>query len=1722
MIRQCMFGIGFIAVTTIGVMTGLSVAAGQHSPTLAASKQPSGTGESRTPLEDGRWLIAGGQGPDGPRTTLSLFDPSTNSVVVLPMPLHEPRAWHSATILPDGRILIVGGRGLDGRSIVSAERFDPATETLALVDIDGAAPRAGHTATLLTDGRVLIAGGESDGRGVSSVELWDLNAGTSTLVHGFAQRVGHTATLLADGRVLLSEGTDDRGQAASVVDIFDPRTRTISPSSVFEMTTEGPPIVAEAHPSDRASEVPIDAGVTLRLSHGILRATVTGQTVVLSDPQGPVASHVVVAEDGRLLFVWPLNPLLPGTTYRVSVSGVTDGSGLHVATAPLTFTTARAEATTTDATDPEPWAPDPSGADGWRTHRPPSPWQSLPALHAEPGVTAVAGQVLTLDGRPLRNVTLQIEDDATRTDATGRFLLRVSAEPSSHAELGIDGRTASRAHKVYGFFEYGLTVEAGKTTVLPFTIWLPRLDVAHEVTIASPTNSEAVITTPYIPGLELHLPPETLISGEDGEVITRIGITPIPVDRPPFPLATNVDVPVYFTVQPGSAYVQTTGRGPKGAWLVYPNYRQARPGQLAQFFQYDPAEKGWYVYGVGSVTRAGTQVVPDPTTRLYEFTGAMLDTGASPAGNAAPAGWDPCCEPVDPSTGLFVMNKTDLYLPDVIPLALTRTYNSGDDLARPFGRGMTHPYAMFLWSALQWQQADLILPEGSRIHYVRTSAGTGWADAVFTHQETQTTSATPTVFYKSVITWNGHGWDLTLTDGTVYVFGENAPLQAIRDRYGNTVTVAHASGQTGNVTRVTSPNGRWIAFTYGTGNRIAQATDNIGRTVSYTYDANGNLATATDAENGVTTYTWTASNQLASIKDPRNIVYVTNTYQNGRLQSQTLANPAMSYQFAYTLDSSGSITQTDITDPRGHVERRTYNADHDTLTSTRALGLPEERMVTFERQAGSNIVTATIDALQRRTAYTYDGLGHLLSLTRLAGTPDAITTSYTYEPRFRQLSSVTDPLGHTWTASYDNAGRLTGIGNPSGHRTVIAMNSAGLVTRVTDPLQHSWQFGYSGGDLASVTDPTNAVYQLFADSAGRVIGATDPLGQQTLFSWNRLNLLSTATDAHGGRTSRNYDGNGNLIAVADSLGRTTRYTYDVFDRVATRTDPLSHPESRQYDGSDNLARMVDRKGQATAYQYDALDRLTMVTFDDGSTIAYTYDAADRVTEIVDSVNGSIARNYDLLDRLTQESTALATVTYTYDADGRTTTMSVSGQPPVVYAYDVEDRLTSVSQASAVVAIGYDEAGRRGSLTLPNGIVTSYANDAADRLVSASYAQGANQLGDLTYAYDAAGNRTGMGGSWARTGLPPALANASYDEANRLAVWDGRQFTYDLNGNLVSDGVSAYGWNARNVLTSMSGGAQAVFQYDAVGRRRAKAVGGATIKFVYDGLNVVQEQTNGGAVSANLLTGLGVDETFTRTDAITSMFLTDALGSTLRLVDDSGAMRTQYAYEPFGATTATGAPSANAAQFTGRENDGTGLYFYRARYYSPELGRFLSEDPLEFGGGDTNLYAYVGDRPTRSTDPLGLYDRDVHYDLTKGIGQQVGMCAANAAKVASADQGMDDDIWTSPMPPENVKARELYHFTTRDRLGDLRRQAFDSGSLYAMGVYLHALQDSYSHQSGRKDRDGERYGPLYGHVHHGHLPDDPRDRPELWRRMSEQTGSELSQFHRRYPTCQARP
>jgi RHS repeat-associated protein len=255
----------------------------------------------------------------------------------------------------------------------------------------------------------------------------------------------------------------------------------------------------------------------------------------------------------------------------------------------------------------------------------------------------------------------------------------------------------------------------------------------------------------------------------------------------------------------------------------------------------------------------------------------------------------------------------------------------------------------------------------------------------------------------------------------------------------------------------------------------------------------------------------------------------------------------------------------------------------------------------------------------------------------------------------------------------------------------------------------------------------------------------------------------------------------------------------------------------------------------------------------------------------------------------------------------------------------------------------------------------------------SYQLGTTSVGSLTYQYDAAGRRTQMGGSLAATGFPSPVSSATYDAANELTNWNGTTITPDANGNILNDGAAAYTWNGRNQLISRG---STSFQYDSYGRRTLNAAGN---NLLYEGWNAGQE-LSGTTPVANRILG-GVDEFFNRTDSTGAYSqITDALGSTLALTNSSGNITTQYGYYPYGNTTSYGGASTNASQYTGRENDLNGLYFYRARYYSPTFGRFISEDPIGFAGG-INVYSYAYDDPIAFRDPSG---QDVTVTIYPGV------------------------------------------------------------------------------------------------------------------------------------------
>jgi RHS repeat-associated protein len=239
--------------------------------------------------------------------------------------------------------------------------------------------------------------------------------------------------------------------------------------------------------------------------------------------------------------------------------------------------------------------------------------------------------------------------------------------------------------------------------------------------------------------------------------------------------------------------------------------------------------------------------------------------------------------------------------------------------------------------------------------------------------------------------------------------------------------------------------------------------------------------------------------------------------------------------------------------------------------------------------------------------------------------------------------------------------------------------------------------------------------------------------------------------------------------------------------------------------------------------------------------------------------------------------------------------------------------------------------------------------------------------------------------------PTAVPALTYDGTNRLTSRAGTPLSYDANGNLTGFGSATYTWNARNQLSATSGGA-ATFGYDALGRRVSATVSGITTPYLYDGQNPAMISSN------QMLAGAGLDEIYAQINSTgTTSYVRDGLNSTVALTNSAGATTANYAYSPYGDGVGSGT-TTTPLQYTGRENDGaTGLYYYRARYYSPQVGRFISEDPLGLGGG-VNYYAYVSGNPLSFRDPEG---KEL---IAAGVGIAIGAIWGIANGYIEGDRG----------------------------------------------------------------------------------------------------------------------
>ncbi|ACD21359.1 RHS repeat-associated core domain-containing protein [Paraburkholderia phytofirmans] len=961
-------------------------------------------------------------------------------------------------------------------------------------------------------------------------------------------------------------------------------------------------------------------------------------------------------------------------------------------------------------------------------------------------------------------------------------------------------------------------------------------------------------------------------------------------------------------------------------------------------------------------------------------------------------------DPVRLYTGQFHLVAHDLHVADTIALDLARVYRSsaydtsGRPMAGAFGIGATFNYDSYLTVSAAdsnnlRQLIQLYLPSGIHVPFtLRAGTSATWDDL---------TSAGE--FYRGSITGNGTTKLLTLRDGHTMQFTMFAGLYRltrVQDRNGNTVAI-NRNSSTGAITGINCPNGRALTFASIVGARgtplVSRISDPLNRQVNYQYDGQDRLTQVTDAGGGVWKYGWDTKSRLVSVTDPEGNQQVVNTYDDSdRVTAQKLADGS-TFGFAYTVTGS-KITQTDVTDRRGSIRRVVFDANGRVVSNTYPAGQSIAQVQTFTRDPTGRVTNLT--AADRRYTYTYDANGNRISEADQYGVL-ATRTFDSYSQVLTEAQAGDPQRGVSTVYTYDAKGNRLTLTDRLGNRTTQTNDSQGRPLTVTDALKGVTKYTWSGADLTAITDALSRTTQFTADAAGRVTAVQDPLGNKTTRTLDALDRTTTVIDALGGVTRFTWDHNGHLLGQADPKGVTTAYTYNAIGRAVSKSDPLGHAETYTWNNAGQLASVTDRKGQLTTYWYDVAGELQSVYFNpDGNplgapvrSLGYGWDEYGRLQGTSDGGVGRTpvgSRYYfdSVTGKVSQwvetPGTQQGFITYGYDPDSRDLSFIGAKDGTISYSHDAEHRVTQVQYAVdgeplRVFGYKYDALGRGSQATLANGITATYTWDAASQLTGITYKRAdGSVLGDLTYGYDLAGRRTSAGGSFAKADLPAAVSDAQYNAANQLTHWSGNTLAYDLNGNLASDGSNRYMWNEQNLLGQISGSVSASFSYDIWGRRRDQTVNGHSQQSFWNGDELRFTIVDGDYAHRNRMFSAYPES---RLDELTyrrigddagqdSYILRDANNNVIALTDANQQSQTQYTYQPYGTTTQTGAVDPNLQQYTGRENDGTGLYYYRSRYYSPAIGRFISEDPIGYASGQTNGYAYVGGNPVQFTDPAG--------------------------------------------------------------------------------------------------------------------------------------------------------
>jgi RHS repeat-associated protein len=752
--------------------------------------------------------------------------------------------------------------------------------------------------------------------------------------------------------------------------------------------------------------------------------------------------------------------------------------------------------------------------------------------------------------------------------------------------------------------------------------------------------------------------------------------------------------------------------------------------------------------------------------------------------------------------------------------------------------------------------------------------------------------------------------------------------------------------------------------------------------------------------------------------------------------------------FRRVFDASGKIAY--VEDANGHRITAGYSSGRLTTLSSGTQAL------TLAYHASGRLQSVSDGA--RTTTYTYDAAGQHLDLVTYS---DGTVVDYDYsigvslleEHALTRIRMPSDPAGtfrHQFF-DYDGNGRLASMWRDGGAEAIIFAYGPGGEVTVTDALGKVRKVTQDHrGQINRVVDPLGNTTRLRYNAEDNLVSITDPAGFTQRYDYDALANVTAAVDPLGKATSFHYEGPFNLVkSVVDAKGHTTTFSYDLAsgDLMAILYED-STSEAWTYS-SGILDSWTNRRGTSVSYEFDGAGRLDLKTYQDASTVDYIYSSRGLLSSVIDPT-GTTTLTYWPDDRLRQvDYPGGRILKYAYNPAGQRKSMENELGHRLDYEYDAVGRLATVRDETAALVVDYiyDAVGRLARRELGNGVYSEYQYDDASRLKSVvNHAPGGSVLSSFSYSYDARGRRTSMtttAGSWLyeyddlgqlTAWVEPGGRRVAYTYdslGNRLTVDDAGVLTayavsamnrytqvgattyiYDFDGNLTSETdptkTISYTYDAENRLTSVSSptGVDS-FQYNGLGNVVVATKSGVASHRVFDlqGLgNLVGEYATGGGLTKRLHHGLGLVSS--RDGAgFATYYSFDGNGNTAEIHEGAGAVLDTYTYAPFGELLSGGSGPSNSFLFVGEFgvfDEGRAGQNMRARNYRPDLGRFVSEDPLGLSGGDVNLQGYAANNPMSWVDPAGasfllplevLYSQPYFGDAARAIGTGVARALA---------------------------------------------------------------------------------------------------------------------------------